>query len=164
MDGIDEADLAAIEREHHRLRPHSFAEEAHAAQQAAGGDAGAGENDVVAGREFVCVVNAARIFDAHLRDAFEMLRLLHDQAAENLAVEAAQSSGGEHAFGRAADAHHGVDAGAAHSRADAGGKIAVGDQLNARADFANFGDQIFVPRAVHHYDYEIFHAALETLR
>ena len=108
-------------------------------------------------------VDALGILDAHLRDAFVVLGFGDDEARENFAVEAAQRRGGENAFGRAARAHHGVNAGADDGGADAGGKVAIGDQADARAGGANIGDQFFMARAVENDDDEVFHFAVEAL-
>ena len=88
--------------------------------------------------------------------------VFHHQAAQNLAVQAAQRRRGEHAFRRAARSHHRVYAGAGDRRGDAGREIAVADQADARARLADVGDQLLVPRAVEHHDDQIVHAALQA--
>ena len=65
--------------------------------------------------------------------------------------------------GRAADAHRGVDAGAAHGGRDAGREVAVGDQLDARAGLADLGDEIVMALAVEHDDGQLVDVALEGL-
>jgi len=49
MHGFDETYLAFIEGENHGGSAHAFTEEAHALEQIAVGDAGAGEDDLFAG-------------------------------------------------------------------------------------------------------------------
>ena len=71
-----------------------------------------------------------------------MLGLGDHQPRENLSIQAAQRRRGEHAFGRAAGAHHGVNAGAENRGGNAGGKIAVADQPDARAGGANIVDEL----------------------
>ena len=48
-----------------------------------------------------------------------------------------------------------------HGRGDAGREVAIADQADARAGFANIGDELLMPRAVEHHDDQIVHAALQ---
>ena len=82
--------------------------------------------------------------------------------AAHAAVQAAQGRGGEHALGRAADAHHGVHVGAAHRGGDAGGQVAVADQPDARPGGADVGDQLLVPLAIEHDDDEVLDVTAEA--
>src|ERR1700732_2581391 len=66
---VNEAHLAIIQGEDQRMRADAVAEEVHAAQQVAVGDAGAGEDDLLAGREVRSIVDAVGILDAHGRHA-----------------------------------------------------------------------------------------------
>src|SRR5262249_9146777 len=65
-------------------------------------------------------------------------------------------------FGCAANSHDRVHAGSDDSGGDAGGKIAVADELDACARFANVSDELFVPRTIEHHDHEIFDVAVES--
>ena len=67
----------------------------------------------------------------------------------------------EHAFRRAAGAHHRVDAGPDDGRRDAGRKVAVTDQSNPRAGRADVGDQLFVPRSIEDDDDQVFDVAAQ---
>src|SRR6185295_4821705 len=80
------------------------------------------------------------------------------------AAEAAHGGGGEDAFRRAADAHRGVDAGAADGGGDAGGEVAVGDQFDAGAGFADLRDEVVVALAVEDGDGQLVDVALEGFR
>ena len=88
--------------------------------------------------------------------------LRRHQASAHAAVQAAQRRGGEHALGRAADAHDGVDVGAADRGRDAGREVAVADQLDARAGGADVGDQLLVPRPIEDDDHQILDVAAEA--
>src|SRR5204862_2831645 len=68
------------------------------------------------------------------------------------------------ALRRAADAHRRVNACSADCSRDAGGEIAVADQLDARARFTNLRDQIVMAFAVPNDDRELVRAALKCLR
>ena len=48
-------------------------------------------------------------------------------------------------------------------RGNSGGKVAVADQADARAGGANFGDELFVARAIENDYDEVFEAAIEAL-
>ena len=103
------------------------------------------------------------IGDAHRPHALLLAVLGRHEPALHAAVQAADGGGGEHALGRAADAHHGVDVGAAHGGRDAGREVAVGDQPDARAGAADLLDQLLVARPVEHDDDEILHLPAEPL-
>src|SRR5271163_148314 len=118
MNSIDEADLAVVVRQDERVRAGTFAEEADSTEKAAAGDAGAGKDDFLAGRELVGFVDALRVFNSHLGDAFVVLGFGNDKTRENFTIEATQSCRGEDALWRAAGAHDGVDAGADDGCAD----------------------------------------------
>jgi hypothetical protein len=64
----------------------------------------------------------------------------------------------------AADAHRRMHARAAHGRGNARGEIAVGNQLDARARFANLRDQIVMALAIKHDDRQLVDVALEGFR
>jgi hypothetical protein len=53
---------------------------------------------------------------------------------------------------------------ARHRCGDAGRKIAIGDQPDTRAGFADIGDQLLVARAVEHYHDQVVHTAREAAR
>src|SRR5262249_47314522 len=97
--GIHEANVAFVVSQDHGVRAGAFAEEAHAVEQVALGDAGASKDDLFPRGEIVCVVNALGVLDAHFREALFVLGLAHDEACDDLAVEAAQGGRGENALG-----------------------------------------------------------------
>src|SRR5690349_7462444 len=55
-----------------------------------------------------------------------------------------------------------MNAGAHDSSGDAGGKIAVADEANTSARFANDFDEFFVARAIENDDDKVFHVAVKT--
>src|SRR5215472_1750689 len=144
MDGVDEADLAFVESENHGRGANAIAEETNPLEKVAIGYAGTGEDNFFAGSEVFGVVDAFGIVDAHFFEAFLVFRLGDDEAGKNLAVEAAEGSGGEDTFGSAARAHDHVNAGTDDGGGDSGGEVAVADQANTRAGFADVVDELFV--------------------
>ena len=117
---------------------------------------------LVAGREILRAVDLLEVGDAHRAAALFVLGLADDEAREDLAVQAAHRGRGQHAFGRAAGAHHRVDAGADDGGGDAGRQVAVADQPDARAGRADVGDQLLVARPVEHDDDEVLDLAAEA--
>ena len=63
--------------------------------------------------------------------------------------------GRDHAFRSASTAHDNVNAGADNRRGNAGGKIAICDQADARAGATNVIDKFFMARAVQHHHHKI---------
>src|SRR5580704_11986468 len=119
MNAFNESHFAGLQSKDDRRSARAFAEEPYALKQRAIRHAGGGEDELLAGSEVFCFVNSVLIFDAHAGEALFLLRLYH-QAAEHVAVEAADGGGGNHAFRRAARAHDGVDAGADYGSRNAG--------------------------------------------
>ena len=100
----------------------------------------------IARRQLVRRIDALEVRDAHRAAPRFVLRLRHDQAPVDFAAEAAHRRRGQHAFRRAARAHHRVHARSVHRRRDAGRQIAVANQPDARAGGANVADELLVPR------------------
>src|SRR3546814_5267593 len=69
-----------------------------------------------------------------------------EEAALELAADAAQRGGGEHAPGRAARSHIDVDIGFGVGRRDDARDVAIGDQRDAAADRTQLGDDRFMAR------------------
>src|SRR6516165_8883710 len=122
-----------------------------------------GEDNCFAGSEVFGVVDAFGIVDAHFFEALLVFRLADDEAGKNLAVEAAEGSGGEDTFGSPARAHDHVNAGTDDGGGDSGGEVAVADQANTRAGFADVVDELFVARAVEDDDDKVLDIAVEPL-
>ena len=85
---------------------------AHALQELAVGDAGGGEEDVVAGDEAVDVEDLVEVV-AGVDRGLALVVVARPEPAEQLAAEALDRGGGDHALGRAADSPEQVDAGVA---------------------------------------------------
>ena len=130
-----------------RTRADAVAKEPHASHQRAVGDAGRDERDGVAGGQLGRRIDALEVGDAHRAAALFVLRLGDDQPGVDLAAEAAHRGGRQHAFGRAARAHHRVHARSFHGGGNARRQIAVADQPDARARRADVRDQLFVARS-----------------
>src|SRR5579884_2275702 len=90
------------------------------------------------------------------------MRSVDDEAAQHLTAEAAQGRRGQHSFRRSAAAHHGVNAGAAYGGGNPGGEIAIGNEADAGACFANSRDQLGMAGAVEDEDHQIVYATVEA--
>ena len=99
----------------------------------------------------------------HPRRALALLVVPEPEPRLELAAEAAQRRRGDHALGRAADAHHGVDAGALDGAADRGRDVAVADELDPGARGADLGDQLGVARPVEDDDRDVGDLAPQRL-
>ena len=86
----------------------------------------------------------------HLRARARLVVVAEQQAALELAADAAQRGCGQHAFRCAARAHVDVDGGVLVGHRDHARDIAIGDQHDAAAEAAQFGDQVGMARAVEH--------------
>ena len=109
------------------------------------GHAGGREDDVLARCKVPGLVDALEVGDAHGAATRLMLRRVHDEAGKDLAAEAADRRGRQHALGCAAGTHHRVDPAADHGGCDAGRQVAVADQPDAGTSGANLLDQSGVP-------------------
>ena len=87
-----------------------------------------------------------------------------DEAGLDLAAEAAQGGRREHALGRAADPHDGVDAGAGDGARDRRREVAVADQLDPGAGRADLGDERLVARPLQDDDRDVVDAAAQGRR
>src|SRR6185436_12147216 len=130
---VDEPDAVRVVLHDDRARANAVAEETDALHEGALGDARGREDDVVARREILRLVDLLQILDAHRAAPLFVLGLADDQPRENLAVEAPHRRRRQHALRRAARAHERVDTRAARRRRDAGRQIAVPDQTDPRA-------------------------------
>ena len=140
VNAVDEPDPVRLVLHDHRARADAVAEEPDAAHQRAVGDAGRREDDAAC--------PARRSFERYtfLKSVIPIARqrsscsgLLTTRRAKISPFRQRIAAAGQHAFRRAAGAHHRVDAGADHRRGDAGRQVAVADQPDAgagRADVA----------------------------
>src|SRR6267143_2274185 len=161
--GLDEPHLSVIQRQDHRTRSNAFPKKPYALQQISVRHARARKNHFLAGRQVLGVVDALRIRYAHFCQTFCVLRFAHHQPRQNLPVQATQRRRRQHAFRRAARAHHRM-----HSRPDDRGRnsrreVAVADQPDARPRRANIRDNLFVPRPVQNHHHEILNISLQPL-
>ena len=92
-----------------------------------------------------------------------MLGFGNHQSRLNFSVQASEGRGGKHTFRRAASSHDRMNSGADNRCADARGKVAIGNQPDARAGLANILDQLFVARTVQNHYNEILHFAIKAL-
>src|SRR5262245_46984777 len=164
MHGVDETHVHRFGRHDQRLGPFAGPEKPDAVQDRAVGHAAGREDDFVAWRQVVGVIDARRIADPHLphpfdqavgnlRAVFGLLQLLfQDEARLDFAVQTFHGGGGDHAFGAAAYAHQRVDARPGYGRRDSRRQIAVGDQTYARAGVADVLNEFAVAGAVQNYD------------
>src|SRR5437867_8870879 len=75
MNGINEADLAIVERENHGLQSNAFTEKAHSAEKISVCNASTRKNHLFPRREVGRVVNSFCVFDTHLLEALRVLGL-----------------------------------------------------------------------------------------
>src|SRR5262249_15860974 len=149
VNAFHEADLAGAQGHDHGRCSRAFAEEAHPFEEGAVGDSSCGEDELFAGREIFGFVDAVLVFDAHaLRALF--LVWFHNQAPEHVAIQAADGSRSNYAFGCATGSHDRVYASPDDGGGDAGREIAVADEPDAGPGRADVGNQLFVARAVEH--------------
>src|SRR5712692_84088 len=159
------------------MRAIAGAEETHAAHERSVGHTRGRENDLLAWREIVGVVNLVRIGYAHRLQALDDLRRgrhfvfihaesirIENQARLNLAVQTLDRRGGQHAFGRAPNTDTRVNICACYRRRNSGREIAVRDQTNARARGAGVIDYLFVSRAIQIDHGQVFDVATQTPR
>lgn len=114
------------------------------------------------GRQIAGRVNAARIANAHGQDPLLEFRSIHHQSPDHRPVQTADGRGRDHPLRSAARSHYRVDARAAHGNGNAGRKIPIGNEPDARARGANLLDQLRVPRPVQHHNDKVLHAAIHA--
>ena len=147
MLGPDPADRAAGRAHHHGFGFDHFSAEQHAAQHAAVGNAGCGEQALAFDHVFKLIF-AAGIFDTHFGGACAFFFGVEHKARLHLPADAAQRRRRQHALGRAADAEIDVDAGGRVGGMDDARHVAVGDQRNRGAGLAHTGNQVGMARPV----------------
>src|SRR6185369_17810272 len=96
---LDPAHRAGARAHHHAFRGDLVLAALHTLEQRAVGDAGGGEDDVALG-EVLELVDAAQILDAPAGGAAALVVVAEQEAALELAADAAQRGGGEHALRR----------------------------------------------------------------
>src|SRR5215204_2483654 len=129
MPGLDQADGARDRAHRQRLGQHLVGPEADPAQELAVGDAGGGEEDVVAPDQVVDGEHLVEVV-AGVEGGPALVVVAGPEAAVHGAVEALEGAGGDHRLGGAADADQHVDTGALAGGHDGPGDVAVGDQLD----------------------------------
>src|SRR6266478_9062713 len=155
VDALNESDLAGLQSQNHRGGPFPCSETADAFQQGAFGYTGGGKAQLLAGSKIFGFVDTVLVFDSHLANAFLQFGLVDDEASLHIAVEAADGGCSDDALGRSAGSHNGMNSRSDDGGSDSGRKIAIANQLDARARFANIGDELFVARTVQHYDHKV---------
>src|SRR5258708_26786454 len=130
--GVDEAHLPLLERDDKRLRADAFAEKSHSAQKISVGYARAREDNLLSRRKVFGFIDALAVLYSHFCQTLLVLGLGHHQTRENLAVQAAQGTSGEYAFGCASGPHHRVYACSEHNPANACRQPAIPNQTYAR--------------------------------
>src|SRR5260370_39995513 len=87
VNAVDEADLMRAVLHDERARAGAVAKEPHAAHERAVGDAGRGEDDLLAGSEVPGAINLPEVGEAHDAAALPVLPPVPDQATKHLAVQ-----------------------------------------------------------------------------
>src|SRR5262249_18830890 len=169
---IDESHITPFRRHHERMCADPVAEEAHAFEYRAVGDARAGEDDFLARSQIFRRVDLLRIFDSHRFHTFDHgvvvgnfaefffgKLIFENEAGLNLTVQASHRGRRENPFRSAAYAHHRVHSRSAHSRADARREVAVGDQTDTRSGAADLLNELLMARSIEHDNDEVFDVA-----
>src|SRR5439155_11647187 len=134
----------------HRLRIRVNVLVSNSLEQLARGDAGGGEEDVVARAKVVDrqdLVRLVPLFDGDLA----VIVIAKQQLGLHVTAQGLDGTSGQDAFRRAARPHHAVDAEShLESRLERATHIAGGDQLYARADVADLGDDVGVSGSLEH--------------
>ena len=119
----------------------------HALEQLAVGDAGGGEEAVVARHEVVGAQHLVEVV-AGVEGGVALVVVAGPEPALELAAHALEGGGGDDALGRAADAEEDVGARVGQGGGDGAGHVAVGDEADAGAGLADLGDEVVVAGAV----------------
>src|SRR6185437_4874891 len=126
------------------------------------GDAGGGEDELLAGRQVLGFVNLVFVFDAHAGDALFQFRFVDHQASQHVSIQAANGGGCDHPFRSSARAHDRVDAGPNDGGCDSSRQVTIADQPDSRSRLAYLGNQLLVPWPVEHDDDQVFHVAVHA--
>jgi hypothetical protein len=108
-------------------------------------------------------VDAILVAVAHPGGPLPVGTVAEAEAGLDLAAEAAQGGGRDHALGRPADAHDRVHAGALDRARDRRREIAVGDELDPGAGRPELGDQRAVAGPVEDDDRDVAYPPAESL-
>ncbi len=127
MTGVHAAHGAGAGAHHQRLGGGTVAAVANALEDVAVGDAGGGEEDVLAGAEVVGGEHAVEVV-AGVDRRLALTVIARPEAAEQLPTHRLQGGGGEHALGRAADPPEQIHGRAFADREQGSGDVAVADQ------------------------------------
>ena len=123
-------------------------------RQLAVGDAGGGEEHVVAPDQVVDVQDLLQVV-AGVEGGLALVVVAWPQPAVHGPVEALEGAGGDHRLGRAADPDQHVDPGALAGGHDGPGDVAVGDQLDPGPGLADLADQVLVAGPVEDADGQV---------
>src|SRR5262249_54085501 len=162
VDGVDEADGAGLEGHHHRVGPRPAPEEVHPLEEVALGDTAGGEDQLVPAGQLLGGVDLVEV-DTHRARPLGFAVVARAEAPENLSPETAQRHGREDALGRAAGAHHRVDAGPRDGDGDRRRDVAVRNQLDPGAGVTDVLDQLRVAGSVEDDDGEILNAPIQRV-
>src|ERR1041384_2049823 len=156
--GVNEThSLGAFGRHDYRRSPNAGSKEAHSAKYRPIRHTGCRENDFLAGREIVRIVDAVRITDPHLLHSihrvftnsvpvFRLLsRVFEPNARASLSVQTLHRRRGKHAFGSAAGTHRRMNSGSRYGGRDASREVSVRNELDASAGLPDVSDQLLVP-------------------
>ena len=123
--------------------------DADAVEQVAVGDAGRGEEGVVAADQVVGLEHPGEVV-ARLLCGLALGVVGRPEAPEDAPAEALDRGGRDHSFGGSAHAPEQVDPGVRHHCEQGRGYVAIRDEADAGADLAECVDGLVVARAVEH--------------
>ena len=162
MGRLDAADGAGAGAHHQRFGGRAFAAVADALEDVAVGDAGGGEEDVLAGAEVVGCEDLVEVVAGVDRGA-PLLVVARPEPSQELAAHRLQRRRREHALGGAADPPEEVDRGALGDRQERRRDVAVGDQADAGAGLADRADLLLVAGPVEDDDDHVADRAAAAL-
>src|SRR5680860_1378156 len=139
--GVDLADRPRLRAHHQTLRRRAVTPVAHPLEQVAVGDARRGEEHVLARDEIVGPEHAVEVV-AGVECGAPFVVVAGPEATDDLSTERFERRGRDHPFGRAADAEENVRARIGPRRRDRAGYVTVGDQLDTRARFSAFTNDV----------------------
>ena len=143
MGSVELADGPGLRAHDQRLGVGAVAPEADTTQQFAVGDAGGGEEDVLAGDEVVEREDLVEVV-AGVEGPLALVVVAGPEAALDGAAEGLEGAGGDDAFGRAADAEEDVGSRLGPGGGDGAGDVAVGNEPDPGAGLPALLDDLGV--------------------
>jgi hypothetical protein len=127
------------------MRASPVAKETNAPHEIAICNAGRDERNVIVFDEIAHHENLVDVIKAHLFGSADLVVVARLEPPHKVTAQAAQSSGGEDSFGRAACSHSDVNAGSLNRGGNGSIDVAVGDKFYFCTGGSDIVDQFLVP-------------------